>query len=225
MMEFAEELHASVLLMEQFTELEHLTQSSQLEDMEEHIRLVPQPTLAQEMEEPWSPELNFLFLISNLFSSIPQVSMEQVVSWLKDVEEKEVSSVTLWDKDSWQGMLPQLSTSHQEMWSVDQWQCRFSQEEELVPRKITSIFISTISIQLSFTPDFQVSPKQQRFSQMLMWQKNQFQSSQQFTTIWEVFQQTTKLKSPRWAMEQKLSFQDWWQQVKQPLLQFTEPTD
>ena len=51
-MEFAEELHASVLLMEQFTELEHLTQSSQPEDMEEHIRLVLQPTLAQEMEEP-----------------------------------------------------------------------------------------------------------------------------------------------------------------------------
>ena len=60
MMEFVEESLASVLLMEQFTESEPLTQSLLLEDMEELTRLVLLLTLALEMEEPWLPELVFL---------------------------------------------------------------------------------------------------------------------------------------------------------------------
>ena len=79
-MEFAEELHVSVLLMEPFTELELLIPSSLLEGTEEPIRLVLLPILVQEMEDPWSLEPNYLFLISNLFNFILQVSMELVVS-------------------------------------------------------------------------------------------------------------------------------------------------
>ena len=52
-MEFVEESLASVLLMEQFTESEPLTQSLLLEDLEELTRLVLLLTLALEMEEPW----------------------------------------------------------------------------------------------------------------------------------------------------------------------------
>lgn len=64
------------LLMELSTELEHLTLSWQLVDMEEPIKLVPLLIPALGMVEEWLPELDFHCPIWSLCNSILLAFME-----------------------------------------------------------------------------------------------------------------------------------------------------
>ena len=224
-MVYAEESPASALLTELFTELERSTQSLPLVAMEEPIRPAPQPTPALVTEEPWLPELVFPFPTSSLYNSTPLASTELDVSWPRDAGEKEEFSETPLDKDLWPGMPPQHSTLPQETWSVDQWPCRFLREEESAPRMTTFTFTWTILTQLSWTKDFLVFQKQQKFLQMLMWPKSQSPSFPQSTTIWVAFPPTTKLRWQKWSTVRKCLCPDWWPQVRQQLHLCTEPTD